>query len=250
MNVTEANSKAWDRLVSEKYAWTIPAGPDRIANARKGKVELKLTPTRFVPPGWYPDDLKGKGVLCLASGGGQQGPVFAAAGSHVTVVDISAKQLEQDRLMAEEYGLDLRTVRCSMDDLSLFDDGTFDLIFHPVANAYVENVIPVWREAYRVLAKGGVLLSGFLNPLRFLFDNGDYREGRFNIKHPIPYSDLGRDETFDGNGCLLFGHTLEDQIQGQISCGFSLTGFYEDKSGAGRPLDDFICTYMATRAVK
>jgi hypothetical protein len=54
--------------------------------------------------------LAGIEVLCLASGGGQQGPILAAAGAKVTVFDNSANQLVQDRLVADRDGLTIETV--------------------------------------------------------------------------------------------------------------------------------------------
>ena len=39
-----------------------------------------------MPADWF-GDLAGAPVLCLASGGGQQGPLLAAAGARVTVFD-------------------------------------------------------------------------------------------------------------------------------------------------------------------
>jgi 2-polyprenyl-3-methyl-5-hydroxy-6-metoxy-1,4-benzoquinol methylase len=70
-------------------------------------------------------------VLCLASGGGQQGPILAAAGARVTVFDNSPQQLAQDRFVARREGLTLETVEGDMRDLSVFADVSFDLIVHP-----------------------------------------------------------------------------------------------------------------------
>jgi hypothetical protein len=42
---------------------------------------------------WLPTDLTGKDVLCLASGGGPQGPILAAAGARVTVFDNLPRQI-------------------------------------------------------------------------------------------------------------------------------------------------------------
>ena len=49
-----------------------------------------------VPRHWFPASIKGTALLCLASGGGQQGPVLAAAGADVTVFDTSPRQLGRD----------------------------------------------------------------------------------------------------------------------------------------------------------
>ena len=81
-------------------------------------------------------------MLCLASGGGQQGPILAAAGANVTVFDNSPRQLAQDRLVADREGLAIETVLGDMADLSAFPDARFDLIVHPVSNVFVPDVRP------------------------------------------------------------------------------------------------------------
>ena len=67
----------------------------------------------------------------------------------VTIFDNSPAQLEQDRRVAEREGLEICLVEGDMADLSVFADACFDLIFHPVSNLFVPNVLPVWREAAR-----------------------------------------------------------------------------------------------------
>jgi len=94
-----------------------------------------------------------KNVLCLASGGGQQGPILAAAGANVTVFDNFDKQLEQDDKAALNYNLNIETIKRNMQNLSIFSDNYFDLIIHPVSNCFIDDIKPVWREAYRVLKK-------------------------------------------------------------------------------------------------
>ena len=130
-------------------------------------------------------------MLCLASGGGQQGPVLAAAGATVTVLDNSPRQLAQDRLVADRDGLELTTVLGDMRDLSAFADASFDLVFNPVSNVFCPDLAPVWRECYRVLRPGGELLAGFMNPDVFIFD-ADASENRDElvVRHALPYSDL------------------------------------------------------------
>jgi ubiquinone/menaquinone biosynthesis C-methylase UbiE len=76
-----------------------------------------------------------------------------------------------------------------MADLCVFPDARYDLIIHPVSNVFVRDVKPVWREAFRVLKPGGVLLSGFMNPVYYLFDVLALERGELRVTHRIPYSD-------------------------------------------------------------
>lgn len=150
MDIFSYNKNAWNSEVESGNPWTVPVDAETIQRARAGDWRILLTPTKSVPDKWL-CSVSGKKVLCLASGGGQQGPILAAAGAEVTVLDASERQLAQDRNVAERDGLPLSTILGTMTDLSRFKDGSFDLIVHPVSNCFVEDVRPVWTEAYRVL---------------------------------------------------------------------------------------------------
>jgi SAM-dependent methyltransferase len=254
MDVLAYNRHAWDRQAEKGNRWTVPVGPEVIAAARRGDWQVVLTPTRPVPAGWFPA-LSGLDVLCLASGGGQQGPVFAAAGAAVTVLDASPAQLARDRLVADREGLTIRTVQGDMADLSAFPAGSFGLVFHPCSNCFAPDVRPVWREAFRVLRPGGVLLAGFCNPALYVFDDALAERGELVVRHAVPYSDLAsltdeeRRRYTEKDEPLVFGHTLEDQLGGQLDAGLVLTALYEDRDPA-HPLARFLPTFVATRAVK
>jgi SAM-dependent methyltransferase len=256
MDVLRHNRAAWDNNVEQGNRWTIPVGPEAVANARRGEFEVLLTPMKPVPTAWFPD-LKGTPTLCLASGGGQQGPLLAAAGARVVVFDNSPRQLAQDRLVAERDGLDIETVQGDMADLSKFAEETFDLIFHPCSNGFAPNVRPVWRECFRVLRPGGTLLAGFANPVRYLVADERQENGSLEVIHRIPYSDLESLSDADRQRLILdrlapleFGHTLEDQIGGQLDAGFLLAGFYEDRFESDDAISGHISTFIATRAMK
>lgn len=250
VDIRAYNRAAWDRKVANGDRWTIPVSAEVIERARAGDWSVLLTPTRPVPRKWFPD-LHGTDVLCLASGGGQQGPILAAAGAKVTVLDNSPAQLHQDRVVARREGLDLTTVEGDMADLSPFGKESFDLVFHPCANCFVPEVRPVWCECARVLRSGGSLLAGFVNPIRYLFDDERMENGNLEVRHSLPYSDLTdladeeRRKVVEERGLPLeFGHTLEDQIGGQLDAGFLLCGFYEDRYAD--PVDDPISNYTAS----
>lgn len=255
MNILKHNRAAWDKQVEQKNKWTLPVSSAEIAKAKKGKVKIVLTPKKNVPADWY-GNVYDKDILCLAGGGGQQGPLFAAMGAKVTVFDNSPKQLQKDVFVANRESLKINIVQGDMKDLSCFKDKSFDLIFHPVSNCFVPDIAPVWKECYRVLKKGGVLLSGFANPLLYIFDFEEWdRNTNLKVRYKVPYSDTKQlsakqlKARVDKCLPLEYGHTLEQQINGQLQAGFVLTSMYED-SANGDLLDSYINTFIATKAVK
>lgn len=253
MDVESYNREAWNKQVAEGNPWSIPVTSEQIAAARQGEWSVVLTATKPVPRDWFPD-LKGCDVLCLASGGGQQGPILAAAGANVTVFDNSPAQLARDKEVSEREGLNITTVQGDMKDLSGFADQSFDLVFHPVSNLFAPSVLPVWREAYRVLRKGGLLLVGFMNPDVYIFQMDKAEAGEFEVKYPLPYSDLESLSEEDRQNYLTIGwplefsHTMDEQIGGQLAAGFVITGFYQDTDPV--PIGRFIPRYYTTRALK
>jgi SAM-dependent methyltransferase len=249
MNYTDRNAEAIDSWVENGWEWGVPITHEAFLKAKKGEWSVFLTPTRPVPKEWFPD-LAGCRVLGLASGGAQQMPVFAALGAECTVLDYSKKQLESERLTAEREGYDIRIVRADMTKPLPFEDGAFDLIFHPVANCYIEEVLPVWRECHRVLKKGGVLLAGMDNGINFLFD-----EGGTELKHSLPFNPLkdpDLQKKLEGtNDSVQFSHTMDEQLRGQIQAGFTLRDLYEDYDNVPGPLrEHHVPTFWATMARK
>lgn len=255
MDVWSYNRDAWDKSVLSGNRWTVPVTSAEIADARRGVWSIVLTPEKPVPRSWFPD-LRALDVLALASGGGQQGPILAAAGANVTVLDASPKQLDQDRMVADRDSLVITTVEGDMAKLP-FPDDSFDMIVHPCSNCFVPDVRAVWREAHRVLRRGGALLSGFCDPVVFTLDPDLEKQGVAQLKYSIPYSDLTsltdeeRRRYTDVGDPLSFGHTLEDQIGGQADAGLVITGMYGDRHvEKDHILSKLMPCFYATRAIK
>jgi len=254
MDIRAYNRKAWDKYVDKgESLWTQPVSSEIIAKARDGEFSILLTEKKPVPHEWFPP-LNGLDTLCLASGGGQQGPVLAAAGANVTVFDNSPRQLDQDRFVAEREGLtNLKTVEGDMRDLSIFSDESFDFIFHPVSNLFIHEIRPVWREAFRVLRHGGTMLAGFMNPVFYMFDLEKADNGILEVKYKLPHSDSDYPELvekFMATGdALEHSHTLTEQLGGQMDAGFHIIGMYEDYHGTSA-VSEYSPTYIATRALK
>jgi|GEM_PF-1238379 len=82
MDVTQHNRRSWNTHAKEGSQWSVPVGAEEVARARAGDWRVILTPNRAVPAEWF-GDIRNRDVLGLASGGGQQVPLFAAAGARV-----------------------------------------------------------------------------------------------------------------------------------------------------------------------
>ena len=255
MDVHSYNKDAWNREVEGgESRWTKPFDPEIIAKARKGDFSIVLTENITVPHHWFPP-LQGADVLCLASGGGQQGPVLAAVGANVTVFDNSPAQLRQDQLVAEREALTIRTVEGDAADLSVFPNESFDLVFNPCSTVFMQDVRAVWKECARVLRPGGILMTGSMNPVHYIFDLFKMDEGILEVTHQIPYSDLTSipkedlEEQLEKGLPLEFGHSLTDLLGGQMYAGFVITDMYEDYM-LESPLHNYHPSYIATKAVK
>lgn len=211
MSEHEHNRRAWDAMVRQKQRFARPAND----------TDFNITMAELDPCGWL-GDVRGKKVLCLAAGGGRQGPIYAAAGADVTVVDISSAQLELDREVAVERKLDLRTVHTSMDDLSMFRVGEFDLVVQPVSTCYVPDIRPTYLEVARVVRSGGIYVSQHKQAISmqagteattngFEISEPYYREG------PLPpvVGSLHREE-----GTLEYLHRLDQLIGCLCRSGF------------------------------
>lgn len=248
MKYTDINAETIDRWVKNGWEWGVPIAHDVFERAKAGNWKVLLTPTRNIPKEWFPNLAKCK-ILGLASGGGQQMPIFAALGGVCTVLDYSQKQIESEKMVAEREGYQIETIKADMTNPLPFNDCSFDMIFHPVSNCYIEDVVSVWRECHRILKKGGILMAGLDNGINYISD-----ETESTLTYPLPFNPLKNQKlkevlniTDDG---IQFSHTLDEQIRGQIQSGFAIKDLYEDTNGSGLLHEYGIPTFWATLAVK
>jgi SAM-dependent methyltransferase len=147
------NLERWRALAAADAVFTRPAWDLDVAAAR----QLVDPEARF-------GDLANRRVLCLAGGGGQQGPAFALLGARVTVVDLSPIQLARDQAAAAHYGVPITIIQGDMRDLALLAEAGFDLVWHPYSLNFVPAARPVFREVARVLRPGGQYYLMCANP--------------------------------------------------------------------------------------
>lgn len=245
----DINAETIDRWVDQGWEWGQPIDHATFACAAAGEWDVVLTPRLPVPHWWF-GDLRGRRVLGLAAGGGQQMPVLAAAGAVCTVLDYSERQLESELLVAEREGYDITIVRADMTERLPFEDESFDLVFHPVSNCYIQDVQHVWDEVARVLVPGGRLLAGLDNGFNFVVDVDD----ESHIVGRLPFDPLANaeqmaelDATDSG---VQFSHTIGEQIGGQLRTGLELLDVYDDTNGEGYLHEHGVPTFWATLSRK
>lgn len=248
MEYQKINAQTIDSWCAEGWEWGKPISPEACEAVRQGQWNVLLSPTKPVPHDWF-GNLAGKKLLGLASGGGQQIPVFALLGAQCTLLDYSAAQCESDRAVAAREGYAVEIIQADMTKPLPFADETFDLIFHPVSNCYIEKVEPVFRECFRVLKRGGVLLGGYDIGINYIFD-----EAEKTVTYKLPFNPLkdGKllEESLRTNSGIQFSHTMEEQLGGQLKAGFRITELYEDTNGVGNLHDHNVPSFVAVRAVK
>ncbi len=252
---TTYNAQAWDYEALRGNIWTDGCTSDQVEMARRGELDMSLSPFKRVPHSWI-EHTKGKDVLCLACGGGQQGVLLASYGANVTVFDISEKQLLQDATIAKREGLTLALEQGDMCDLSRFSDKQFDLIYNPTSTCFIDDVQQVYRQCNRILKDGGTLLTSATNPALYLFDEKAALKNRMKVKYTIPFSDLKSldkkelEKRLKKHDTIEFSHTLDDLVGGLCTQGFSITGLYTDQSG-DMLMDSYVhdC-FLAIRAIK
>ncbi|MDR0948565.1 MAG: class I SAM-dependent methyltransferase [Lachnospiraceae bacterium] len=247
-NYTDINAATIDRWIeSGNIFWSKPISHETYLAAVRG-----AWPFPDIPKEWFPP-LKGKKVLGLASGGGQQMPVFAAYGADCTLLDYSKKQLDSDRLVAEREGYRMELVQADMAKRFPFENETFDVIFHPVCNIYIEDVYHIWNECSRVLKHGGVLIASLTHETYYLFDDTDTEP--LTVRQTLPWNPLKNataeelQRMVDNDEGLEFSHSITENIGGQLKAGFILTELFESRA-ADSVLGKYMPQNYHTRAYK
>ncbi len=237
----QQNEKLWDKLAKNDVLCSRPRY-DLTAASAKEYLRNSL---------FYGDSLKGKNVLCLASGGGQQSLAFALLNAKVTVVDFSAEQLKRDKIIAQQFKKDIHIVKTDMRDLSMFEDQEFDIVYQPYSINYIPSVIVLFNEIQRVLKPRGIYDLMFHNP----FVHGTWKDGAWGSEwqpdelwkgkgyplwqpyqdgYPIKTEDPNwnfenlKDESIKIKSPQEYKHTLSTILNGLINRGFELLDLQEE----------------------
>ena len=219
-NHRRQNQSAWNRLSDgSQFA--------KVASDEECREPLKALDGR----GWLPASVAGLDVLCLASGGGWQSILYAAAGARVTVLDISPGMLELDRREAARRGYSVTTIEGSMDDLSMLRDATFDIVHQPVSTCYVPSIVRVYEEIARVMRDGGLYISQHKQPTSGQITQ---RTERNHFVVGIEYFHEGplprvEDTSYREAGAVEYLHRWTELVGGLCRAGFVLEDLREPR---------------------
>lgn len=213
------NARAWDKLARRQ----VP-----LAQAATD-ADLARPLSAIDPLGWLGGDIRGLKVLCLAAGGGRHSAIYAHAGAHVTVVDISGEMLALDRAVAAERKLDIRVVQTSMDELSMFAVGEFDIVIQPVSTCYLAEVSKCFGAVARVTRPGGLYISQHKSPVSLQAEITPTGEGYrltepYYRNGPLPSTERSR---IRETGTLEFLHRFEQLVGGICRAGFVIEDLVE-----------------------
>lgn len=231
-DVAKQNMERWEALAAANVRFSRP-----ILDFDEASASEFLDPHKVMP------NPRGKDVLCLASGGGQQSAAFGLLGANVTVLDFSKTQLERDKQAADHYGLDIRLCQGDMRDLSCFPKEAFDIVYHAHSLNFIPNPSKVFDEVVRVLRCGGLYRLSYTNPFIHSMMGTKWHGSGYAVSQPYadgdemmykdPYWDIGDGK---GNRNRVQGprewrHGLSSIVNGLIDRGFVLLGMWEEQNG-------------------
>ena len=223
------NKNFWEEEVQKGCTFTEPwldLDVKILQKIAKGKIKNPPEPLNDIFPISILSAVKGKDVLCLASGGGQQSAVFSLLGANVTVLDISEGQLEGDKKAAAHYRYKVKTIQGDMSDLSAIKRNSFDLVYQAPSMTYIPDVKKVYLEVARVLRSKGLYRADAQNPLSVFDLIWDGKGYSITIPYAIKQKQRSKNEKV-----IEYRHYLDETFNGLIESGFIIERIEEMPKG-------------------
>ncbi|MHA1204485.1 MAG: class I SAM-dependent methyltransferase [Candidatus Heimdallarchaeaceae archaeon] len=182
-------------------------------------------------------DVKGLSILDAGCGNGYLARKLAKIGAKVTGVDFSKNFIDYCKSREEQEKLGCKFFTASLDDLSIFDEESFDLVVSNIVFIDVKNYEQSFSEISRVLKQNGRFIWSNLHPC---FG----RINQFNMKLPFdnPRNEdkiIIFDRYFDSRAKLIswgkikpiwqFERTLTEYSKALKNAGFVITEIVEPK---------------------
>lgn len=217
-------AKAWDKI-SPSYQRRYQIGTSQIhwGPLCPSEEELRLL-----------GEVKGKRVIEIGAGAGQNSIVLAKQGAIVTAYDISKEQLRHGKTLAKEEDIQVDFIRGDFQRLRAhFKPNSFEIAMSAYALQYcstLESMNDTFKQIYDILTPKGIFVFSLDHPVRTI---GYWEEGkdRFVLDKYFDRSQKEWDYTFPETGvsARMSGSfkTISDIINGVLQAGFRLEQLLE-----------------------
>lgn len=168
-------------------------------------------------------DVTGMRILEVGCGGGQCSIAFARQGATVAGIDLSDAQIEHARQLAVQEGVTVNFVQGTAENLGVFQDSDWDIVFSAYAFQYVADMPRALSECARVLRLHGRFVFSLDHPFRDCFF--DFQENDVTLYPARSYFDHeAMAWTFGDTGVWMrsFHHTIGEWIDMLNQAGFRL----------------------------
>jgi len=151
--------------MSARTGWNI------ISRSYQAKTAISLEDVHYGPisPGESElkilGNVKGKHILEIGCGGGQNSIVLAKWGAKPVGLDISEEQIKHAQKLAKKERVDVAFYVDDMEDLRTFKGESFDIVLSSFAFDYVDNLLRTFQETHRVLKKAGLFVFAVVHPI-------------------------------------------------------------------------------------
>ncbi len=149
-----ANTDVWDRAAARRSGNAADISAVTYAPDVPGEPELRLC-----------GDVKGKRLLDLGCGSGENAIVFSKQGAHVVAVDRSAAQLALGRKYADAAKARVEWHEGDVADLAFLRADSIDLALAASVLSEIEDVDRLLRQVHRVLRPGAPFVFSMVHPM-------------------------------------------------------------------------------------
>lgn len=157
-------------MVNIKKSW------DRIAEHYNRRYEISCDIVHFGPlcPGEDKlrllGDIRGRKVIDMGCGGGQNAVALAKLGAEVTGIDLSGEQISRAEQLGRDENVSVRFLQSDIADMPSFADRSFDMAISACAISFSERIDLVFAEVFRILEAGARFIISDMNPLQYFLD--------------------------------------------------------------------------------